>query len=88
MGFRVLVEALSRGYKVRAVIRNASQSGQIKATNSVKLYLAQVEFVVVPDLLAPGAFHSILDGADGVVHVASPLPSAVSSFLFLAQPSR
>lgn len=81
MGFRVLVEALSRGYKARAVIRNASQAEQIKATDSVKPYLTQVEFAVVPDLLVPGAFHGVLDGADGVVHVASPLPSAVSSFL-------
>lgn len=84
----MLVEALSRGYKVRAVIRNASQSEQIKATDSVKPYLAQVEFAVVPDLLVPGAFHGILDGADGVVHVASPLPSGVSSFLYLTQHSR
>ncbi|KIL87019.1 hypothetical protein FAVG1_09573 [Fusarium avenaceum] len=80
VGFRVLVEALSRGYKVRAVIRNASQSEQIKATDSVKPYLAQVEFAVVPDLLVPGAFHGILDGADGVVHVASPLPSGSDNF--------
>jgi hypothetical protein len=62
------------------VIRNASQSEQIKAANSLKPYLAQVEFAVVPDMLVPGAFRGILDGADGVVHVASPLPSAVSSF--------
>ncbi|EXA31060.1 hypothetical protein BFJ63_vAg16608 [Fusarium oxysporum f. sp. narcissi] len=80
VGFRVLVEALSRGYNARAVIRNASQTDQIKATNSVKPYLTQVEFVVVPDLLVPGAFDGVLDGADGVVHVASPLPSASQEF--------
>lgn len=81
MGFRVFVEALNRGYKARAVIRNAAQSEQIKATESVKPYSAQVEFAVVPDLLVPSAFHGVLDGADGVVHIASPLPSGVSSFL-------
>ncbi|KAG9258099.1 uncharacterized protein F5Z01DRAFT_670749 [Emericellopsis atlantica] len=74
VGFRVLVEALSRGYKVRAVIRNAAQAEQIKATEPIKPYLTQVEFTVVPDLLASGAFDGVLDGADGVVHVASPLP--------------
>lgn len=79
VGFRVLVEALSRGYKVRAVIRNAAQSEQIKSTESLKPYLAQVEFAVVPDLLVPGAFQGVLDDAVGVIHVASPLPSAVSS---------
>ncbi|KAF5686290.1 hypothetical protein FCIRC_3008 [Fusarium circinatum] len=76
MGFRVLVEALSRGYKVRAVIRNASQADRIQKVNSVKPYLNQVEFSVVPDLLVEGAFDGVLDGADGVAHVASPLPSA------------
>ncbi|UPL02810.1 hypothetical protein LCI18_013744 [Fusarium solani-melongenae] len=80
VGFRVLVEALSRGYKARAVIRNASQAEQINATDSLKSYLTQVEFAVVPDLLVPGAFHGVLDGADGVVHVASPLPSASDDF--------
>ncbi|KAH6689732.1 hypothetical protein F5X68DRAFT_150824 [Plectosphaerella plurivora] len=75
VGFRVLVEALSRGYKVRAVIRNAAQVEQIKAAESIKPFTAQLEFSVVPDLLLPGAFDGVLDGADGVVHVASPLPS-------------
>ena len=77
MGFRVLVEALSRGYKVRAVIRNAAQAEQIKGPESIKPYLAQLEFTVVPDLLAPAAFDDVLAGADGVVHVASPLPFPV-----------
>ncbi|ENH73594.1 hypothetical protein FOC1_g10002844 [Fusarium oxysporum f. sp. cubense race 1] len=80
VGFRVLVEALSRGYKARAVIRNASQADQIKAVDCVKPYLNQVEFTVVPDLLVPGAFDNVLDGADGAVHVASPLPSASQEF--------
>ncbi|KAI6779812.1 uncharacterized protein J7T54_003736 [Emericellopsis cladophorae] len=48
--------------------------GQIKAPESIKPYLAQFEFTVVPDLLDPGAFDGVIDGADGVVHVASPLP--------------
>ncbi|EMT70497.1 hypothetical protein FOC4_g10008958 [Fusarium odoratissimum] len=80
VGFRVLVEALTRGYNARAVIRNASQADQIKATDSVQPYLTQVEFAVVPELLVPSAFHGVLDGADGVVHVASPLPSASQEF--------
>ncbi|KAH7363187.1 hypothetical protein B0T11DRAFT_353295 [Plectosphaerella cucumerina] len=75
VGFRVLVEALTRGYKVRAVIRNAAQAEQIKAAESAKPFAAQLEFVVVPDLLRDGAFDGVLDGADGIVHVASPLPS-------------
>lgn len=75
MGFRVLAEALGRGYRVRAVVRKVAQIEQIKATESVKPHLDLLEFVVVPDLLAHGAFDGFFDGAYGIVHVASPIPS-------------
>jgi uncharacterized protein YbjT (DUF2867 family) len=78
VGFRVLAEALGRGYKVRAVIRNAAQAEQIKATKSVGSHLGQLDFVVVPDLGRSGAFDGVLDNAVAVIHVASPLPSHVS----------
>lgn len=80
VGFRVLVEALRQGHTVRAVIRKAAQADQIKAAESIKPYLEKLEFTVIPDLLAPGAFdqQGVLDGADAVVHVASPLPFPVS----------
>ncbi|KAF6787091.1 3-beta hydroxysteroid dehydrogenase [Colletotrichum sojae] len=73
VGFRVLVEALSRGYAVRAIIRKPEQAAMIKNTKSILPYLTQLETVVVPDLLVVGAFDGVLDGAVGVVHVASPL---------------
>ncbi|WQF78909.1 Putative NAD-dependent epimerase/dehydratase, NAD(P)-binding domain superfamily [Colletotrichum destructivum] len=74
VGFRVLVEALARGYSVRAIIRKAEQAEHIKNAKSVQPHLKQLDISVIPDLLAPGAFDGALDGASGVVHVASPLP--------------
>lgn len=86
MGFRVLAEALARGYTVRAIIRKAEQAELIKNTKSVQPYLQQLEIAVVPDLLAPGAFDGNLDGASGVVHVASPLAISVCSSLMPNSP--
>lgn len=36
-------------------------------------YAEKIEFVVVPDIAAPGAFDKVLDGVDYVLHLASPL---------------
>ncbi|KZL78347.1 nad dependent epimerase dehydratase [Colletotrichum incanum] len=76
VGFRVLVEALARGYSVRAIIRKAEQAELIKSIRSIQPHLEQLETIVVPDLLAPGAFDGAFDGASGVVHIASPLAIA------------
>ncbi|OLN96916.1 Bifunctional dihydroflavonol 4-reductase/flavanone 4-reductase [Colletotrichum chlorophyti] len=43
-------------------------------------YLNLLEFAVVPDLLRSGAFDGVFDGAAGVIHVTSPLPSATTDF--------
>ncbi|KAH6637868.1 hypothetical protein C7974DRAFT_462263 [Boeremia exigua] len=80
VGFRVLVEALSRNYSVRAVIRRSEQEAQIRRTESIKSREADLQFVVVEDLLKEGAFDGVLDGVDGVLHVASPLPMATEDY--------
>ncbi|KAH6999342.1 hypothetical protein EDB80DRAFT_883696 [Ilyonectria destructans] len=76
VGFRVLVEALTRRYSVRAIIRRADQSELIKGSKSIQPFLEQLEMTVVPDLLVPGTFDGVLDGASGIIHVASPLAQA------------
>ncbi|CAN9439525.1 unnamed protein product [Alternaria alternata] len=73
VGYRVLVEALSREYRVRAVVRKKEQQERIRNTGSVKPFADNLQFVVVEDLLKDGAFDSVLDGIHAVVHVASPL---------------
>ena len=41
-------------------------------------YADSVEFIVVKDITADGAFDAALDGVSYIAHLASPLPSAVS----------
>lgn len=74
----MLVEALTRNYHVRGVVRKTEQEKQIRNTETVKLFRANLEIVVVEDLLKDGAFDSVLDGIHAVVHVASPLALTVS----------
>ncbi|KAF2847930.1 NAD(P)-binding protein [Plenodomus tracheiphilus IPT5] len=80
VGFRVLVEALSQGYRARAVVRKSEQVDQIKNAASIKSLSGNLEFVVVKDLLQDGAFDNVLDQVNAVVHVASPLPLTTNDY--------
>ncbi|RAQ99731.1 Cytochrome P450 [Stemphylium lycopersici] len=80
VGYRVLVEALSRGYHVRAVIRKAEQEKQIRNTEPAKPFEENLEFAIVEDLLKDDTFDGLLDEIDAVVHVASPLPLATDDY--------
>ncbi|KAJ9664726.1 hypothetical protein H2198_000072 [Neophaeococcomyces mojaviensis] len=74
IGFATLVEALKKGYHVRAAVRRESAIEDIKRTKSVQPYLSQLSFVLVSDITAEGAFDEHVKGVDYVVHIASPLP--------------
>ncbi|KAH8809426.1 cinnamyl-alcohol dehydrogenase [Xylogone sp. PMI_703] len=73
IGFRTLVEALATGYRVRATVRKSSQVESIRTAKPIQPYLKNLELVIVPDILAPGAFDESLKGAVYVLHIASPL---------------
>lgn len=73
LGFRVLAFALSSGYRIRAAVRSQEKADQIKAAKSVQGHLDKLEFVIVPDILADGAYDEAVKGADFVLHVASPI---------------
>ena len=81
VGFRVLVEALKAGYSVRATARSQSKVDAILATPSIKSIAPghNLSFVLVPDMLADGAFDDALKGITYVIHVASPLPQNTTS---------
>ena len=82
IGFRTLVEALKAGYVVRAAIRSAGKADEILATPSIKALGSdnKLSFVVVPDILADGAYDKALEGVTYVVHLASPLPTATTEY--------
>ncbi|MCJ1432797.1 hypothetical protein MMC27_002154 [Xylographa pallens] len=75
IGFRVLVEALKAGYSVRAAIRSEGKANEILAAPSIKSLAPgnKLSFIVVPDILAEGAYDEALKGVTYVVHLASPL---------------
>ncbi|KIW23252.1 uncharacterized protein PV07_11464 [Cladophialophora immunda] len=73
IGYRTLVEALSKGYRVRAAVRSESKVAEIKAAKSTQPYLGQLSFVIVPNIEKDGAFDEAVKGVDYIVHLASPL---------------
>ena len=79
IGYRVLLAALEAGYRVRGAIRRSEQAASIKTLPSVQKHLSNLDFVVVPDILAPGAYDKALKGVDYVEHVASPLAGSIGS---------
>ncbi|EXJ86981.1 hypothetical protein A1O3_03938 [Capronia epimyces CBS 606.96] len=73
VGYRVLIEALSKGYNVRASVRSEAKIAELKAAKSSQPYLAQLSFVIVPDIGKDGAFDEAVTDVDFIVHVASPI---------------
>jgi nucleoside-diphosphate-sugar epimerase len=70
------VYALQTGYRVRCVVRRESAIETIKSGPSVQSHLDLLEFSIVPDNAADGAYDEAIKGADYVVHIAGawPLP--------------
>ncbi len=74
VGFRTLVEALSRGYSVRAAVRSEAGISKIKAPKSIQPYLEHLTFVIVPNIEQEDAFNDAVKGVDFIIHLASPIP--------------
>lgn len=74
VGHRTLIEALSKGYRVRAAVRSEARIAELKAAKSSQSYLDQLSFILVPDIEKDGAFDEAVKDVDFIVHVASPLP--------------
>ncbi len=70
----ILTEFLKAGHSVRGVVRSQAKVSQLAAT--FKAYTpSQLDFGIVPDITAPGAFDEVLVSNppfDTVVHTASP----------------
>jgi nucleoside-diphosphate-sugar epimerase len=79
VGFKVLVTALQAGYTVRGAIRREAQIDTIKSQASIRPFLDQLSFVIVPDITVDGAFDAALKDVTYVLHIASPLPAPVSN---------
>jgi uncharacterized protein YbjT (DUF2867 family) len=78
IGFRVLVEALGAGYKVRAAVRSESKAALLKAHELVQPYVGQLETVIVPDITVEGALDEALKDVVYVEHMVSRRANPVS----------
>jgi nucleoside-diphosphate-sugar epimerase len=78
LGYKVIVDALQAGYRVRAAIRNQSKADLILAGPSIKSINPgkNLEFVIVPDIEASNAYDEVVKGASYIIHCASPLASS------------
>ncbi|KAF2665572.1 NAD(P)-binding protein [Microthyrium microscopicum] len=75
LGYLTLIALLKRGYKVRAAVRSNSKVSKIEAAPSFKALKPSVEWVIVPDMTADGAYDEAVKGVKYIVHVASPIPT-------------
>jgi nucleoside-diphosphate-sugar epimerase len=75
LGYLTLIKLLKAGYKVRAAVRSLSKAAKVEAAPSFKALGLPVEWVVVPDMVANGAYDEAVKGVKYVVHVASPIPT-------------
>ncbi|CEL09801.1 Putative Catalytic activity: dihydrokaempferol 4-reductases convert to Cis-3 (Precursor) [Aspergillus calidoustus] len=72
IGSAVAIKTLQAGYSLRISVRKEEQIPKLKAALSG--FEGKIDFVVIPDITQRSAFAGKLDGADYVVHLASPLP--------------
>ena len=76
IGFRTLAVALEAGYRARVSSRSLQMAEKLRSLPSIKPHADKVEFVEIPDFLAPGAFDNAVQGVSYIIHVASPIPDA------------
>lgn len=75
VGFATLRSALKQGYNIRAVVRSEQKVETVRSNPTLKdVSEDQLSFVVIPDLLADGAFDEVVKDVDYILHIASPIP--------------
>jgi len=79
LGYKVIVDLLKHGYRVRGVVRSLAKAAKVKNAPSIKALNPtekQLSFVEVEDMTLPGAYdEAVKGGVTYVIHVASPIPS-------------
>ena len=74
LGSQTAAHLLGKGYKVRGTVRSLANKLKIEALDGLpnRANLSLVE----ANLLDSSCWDDIVDGCDGVIHIASPFPSA------------
>jgi dihydroflavonol-4-reductase len=74
LGGWCIVELLRRGYRVRATIRNPAREREVHEAVASKVDPAHHLTVHQADLMSDEHWDNVIEGADYVLHVASPFP--------------
>jgi uncharacterized protein YbjT (DUF2867 family) len=89
IGFKTLLIALERGYRVKAIVRKESNVEDLREKNQLVARSygnGQLEFVVIPEFTDTAAIEAALDGVTAIIHLASPLAKVVSgSYVSIAR---
>lgn len=78
IGSHVVTQTLAAGYKLRLSVRKEAQIDNLRKLFSQNV--AQLEFIVIPDLTTPDAFSKALQDVTYVFHLASPMPGKGDDF--------
>lgn len=76
IGAATALAALKAGYRLRISVRKDEQISKLKGIFSD--YAEKLDFVVIPDITAEGAFSNALKGVTYVLHMASPLANSTN----------
>lgn len=76
IGLWTVKSLLERGFAVRAVVRRESKSKILQALFPKFVESGKLEFAFIGDLTKEGAFDEAVKSIEGILHLASPLPSA------------
>lgn len=78
VGAEVLNSLLSRGYNVKATVRNDSSADKIKKSHSK--YVDQLSFAIVKDVQTPGGHDEAVKGVDGVSDESKHLVNSANKY--------
>ncbi|KAK4890502.1 hypothetical protein LTR27_010783 [Elasticomyces elasticus] len=78
VGFRVLRYALEYGLAVRAAVRSQAKADAVRSHPTLEALDKDdlLDFVLVPDFTASGAFDKAVANVKYIIHCASPIPFA------------
>ncbi|KUI59270.1 hypothetical protein VP1G_06519 [Cytospora mali] len=79
LGYATALDALESGYRVRGVVRKEAQIDTIMGALPTAFH-SKVELVTIPDLATKGAFDGVVEGLNGIIHIASPVGVASQDF--------
>ncbi|KAK9792880.1 hypothetical protein AB5N19_00152 [Seiridium cardinale] len=76
LGYAILLDLLKSGYRVRVAARSQAKIDAIRASPKISALdpaNTHLIFVIVPDMIATGAYDDAVQGVDFIIHAAAPV---------------